>query len=194
MSQQGTHSKRSKTMTTRQKFWVYAIVLFFLIVPILITLDVFTYYSTSIRTVRVDTADDIFWGGYFLVVPALVFYYIQKRHLQFHVLNVQLDASNFQDITLGVAKQLEWKIIEHSDHHLVAKNKWSWRSFGERITIIREGEQLLFNSVGDPDNLYTIPYAGLNRRFQIMFEELAIEALANKCVAKTNAPATVVPD
>jgi hypothetical protein len=157
-------------MARRQQFWVYTILLLLLVIPIWVTVDVFQYFFTS-GSPAIQSANDIYWGGYLFLIPALVFYFVQKQNLRFKALTVCLEANRFEKVAIATARQLEWTIVEHSDHHLVAINKWSWRSFGERITIIREGEQVLFNSVGNPDNLYSIPYAGLNQRHRLLFEE-----------------------
>ena len=49
------------------------------------------------------------------------------------------------------------EIIEKKSNLIVAKSGFSWRSWGELITIIRDKDRILFNSICDPDNMTLLP-------------------------------------
>ena len=182
--QQLKDSKRM-TMTKRQLFWHSTIVVLFLILPVLTTIDLIKQAASG--TTATGSINDLFWESYILLLPALIFHFIQKRNLQFKVLDVSLDEASFQEMALKAAKWMEWKVVESADSYLVAQNGASWRSFGERITIIRDSNKILFNSIGDPANFYTVPYSGLNQRNRTMFEEQLKELVSNKNLATAGA-------
>ncbi len=95
------------------------------------------------------------------------------------IYTVKLNADTFEKVAVKAAKQLDWKIIEQSSDYLIATYAMSWRSWGERITIIRDGDRLLFNSIDNPQNWISIAFSGMNKRHRIMFEEQVKEILAN---------------
>lgn len=161
-----------------QTFWHYSIVPFLLIVPVLTTIDVFKFYVThTYRAAR--PIDEMISTGYIWILPAIAFYFIQRRRLKFKIINVAVDRETFEKAVDKTAKELEWQFEEVTDDTIVAKSGFSWRSFGEQITIIWSKDKILFNSICDPDNRPSVTSAGMNRVNRKLFEKFINQNAAN---------------
>jgi len=158
------------TLTKGQTFWHYSIIPFLLIVPVMTTIDVFKYYVTHTYN-SVTPIDELLKTGYIWILPALIFYFIQKRRLKFIIINVSVDKDSFHKAVEQTAKELEWSIKKNTSDTLVAKSGFSWRSWGELITIIWDKDKILFNSICDPDNRPSVSSFGMNKVNRKIFEQ-----------------------
>jgi hypothetical protein len=157
------------TLTMGQTFWHYSIIPFLLIVPIMTTIDVFKYYVTH-TYISKHPIDFIF--GYFWILPSLIFYFIQKSRLKFKTINLTVDDKAFHDAVKQTAKELDWKIQQMTHDIVVAKSGFSWRSWGEQITILHDTDKILFNSICDPDNRPSVASFGMNKVNLKTFEQI----------------------
>src|SRR5579871_340098 len=155
-------------LTRGQTFWHYSIVPFLLIAPILTTIDVFKFYATHTYN-STKPIDYIF--GYFWILPALVFYLIQKHRLKFKTINVTIANNAFHQAVEKTAKELEWDIKQMTNEVVVAKSGFRWRSWGEQITILHDNDKILFNSICDPDNRPSVASFGMNKVNRVTFEK-----------------------
>jgi hypothetical protein len=157
-------------LTKSQNFWHYSIILFLLIMPVITTVDVFKYYVTDTYT-GVRPIEDLILFGYIWIVPAIIFMFIQKRRLKFRTIDISVDKATFQKAVEQTAKELEWAITKKTNDTIVAKSGFSWRSWGEHITIIWSENKILFNSICDPDNRPSIASFGMNKVNRKTFEQ-----------------------
>jgi len=130
-------------LTKSQLFWHYSIILLLLVSPIYTTIQVFQYYVLHTYD-GVRTIQEMISVGYIWIIPATVMYFIQKRRLRFRVINLSVTANDFKIAVEQTAKGLEWEIEEKSSNFIIAKSGFSYRSWGELITIIREKEKIFF--------------------------------------------------
>ncbi|MEO9022023.1 MAG: hypothetical protein ABI237_00010 [Ginsengibacter sp.] len=151
-----------------QTFWHYAVIPFLLITPALTTIDFFKYYVTHTYT-STKPIDYIF--GYIWILPALIFYFIQRHRLRFKIINISVDNKAFHNAVEKTAKELEWKITQMNNEIVVAKNFFSWRSWGEQITILHDQDKILFNSICDPDKRPSIASFGMNKVNRVTLEK-----------------------
>ena len=165
---QKTKDTQTLILTRGQTFWHCAVIPFLLITPVLTTIDVFKYYVTHTYT-STKPIDFIF--GYMWILPALIFYFIQRHRLKFKIINISLDNKVFQNAAKRTAKELEWKIIQTANDIVVAKSTFSWRSWGEQITILHDKDKILFNSICDPDNRPSVASFGMNKVNRVTFEK-----------------------
>ncbi len=159
-------------LTKGQLFWHYCIIGFFLIPPVMNIIDIFKYYVTHTYE-GVRTVGEMAAWSYLPLIPAVTFYYIQKRRLKFKVIDIAMDADTFIEAAKETAEQLDWEIIERKNNLIVAKSGFNWRSWGELITIIRVKDRILFNSICDPDNIASVASWGMNRVNMETFEQCA---------------------
>jgi len=157
-------------LTRGQLFWHYCIIGFFLIPPIMNIIDIFKYYITHTYQ-GVRTVGEMATWSYLPLIPAIAFYCIQKTRLRFKVIDVAADADTFMNAVKETAKELEWKIIDQKSNLIVAKSDFSWASWGELITIIRDKDKILFNSICDPDNRPSVASWGMNKVNLKTFEQ-----------------------
>ena len=164
--------KDTKTLvlTKGRLFWHYSIIPFLLIAPILTTIDVFKYYVThTYHSAR--PIEDIISTGYIWLIPAAILYYIQKSRLKFKIIDISVDSKTFKQAAEQTAKELMWAIQHGTNDFIIAHRDWSWAgSWGEMITIIRDKERILINSICDPDNRPSVASYGMNKRNIKIFE------------------------
>lgn len=165
-------------LTKGQTFWHYAIVLFLLIVPVLTTVDVFKYYVTHTYSAA-RPIEDLISTGYIWILPAIAFFFIQKRRLNFKTINVPVDKDTFKEAVEQTAKELGWTIEKTTNDTIIAKSRFSWRSWGEQITIIWCKDKILFNSICDPDNRPSVASFGMNKVNRRTFEQFLSQDAAN---------------
>lgn len=165
-------------LTKGQTFWHYAIVPFLLIMPVMTTVDVFKYYVTHTYS-GVRPIEDLILTGYIWLLPAIAFFIIQRRRLKFKHINISVDKDAFKDAVEQTAKELEWTIDKATTDIVVAKSGFSWRSWGEQITIIWHSDKILFNSICDPDNRPSVASWGMNKVNRKTFEQFVRQYAAN---------------
>lgn len=153
-----------------QRFWHYSVVLFLLIMPVTMTF-IFAkdYFSGSYVQKRYPI--ELFLFAYVWLIPALSFYFIQRQRLRFRAIYMSVDSDTFDQAVKETAKDLKWRILKKTNTLIVAKSEFSWRSWGELITIIRENDKILFNSICDPDKKPSVASWGMNRLNRKTFEE-----------------------
>lgn len=150
----------SVSLSESQAFWHYSIVLFFLIIPGLTTFDVVMDYING--NVHHRSFGKIFLS-YIWILPAVVFYFIQKSKLKMKTINYYVDENTFRKAVEDTAKELEWNVQEMTDNWVIAISGFSWKSWGERITIVRSNDKVLFNSMCDPENISSVASYGMNK-------------------------------
>jgi len=155
-------------LTRVQTFWRYSVIPFLLIAPIMTTIDVFKYNVT--HTYRSTQPID-FTFGYIWILPALIFYFIQKGRLKFKTIDISVGNNNFHHAVMQTAKEPEWNITLMTNEIVVAKTGFSWRSWGEQITILYDKDKILFNSICDPDNRPSVASFGMNKLNRKIFEK-----------------------
>ena len=151
-----------------QIFWHYSIIPFLLIAPAMTTVDVFKYYVT--HTYNSTNPIDLEFG-YMWVLLAVIFFFIQRHRLRFKIINVSINSDTFHNTVKQTAKELEWDITQMTNSFVIAKSSFSWRSWGEQITIIHDKDKILFNSICDPDNRPSVASFGMNKINRKTFEK-----------------------
>src|SRR5205085_2808686 len=74
-------NRETLILTKGQTFWHYSILPLLLVMPVLTTIDIFKYYVTHTYT-SVRPIEDLISIGYIWVLPAIAFFFIQKRRLK----------------------------------------------------------------------------------------------------------------
>ncbi len=165
-------------LTNSQLFWHYSIILFFFIPPLMNIVDVYKYFVNNTYTGVRPLAEMATWS-YLPLIPAILFYFIQKRRLKFKTIPLKINTEIFTTAGKETAKQLDWKILAQTSNLIVAKSGFSWRSWGELITIIKDKDRILFNSICDPDNRPSITSWGMNKLNLKTFEEQVRLSMSN---------------
>jgi len=133
-------------------------------------IDVYKYYVTNTYQ-GVRSIDEMMTWSYLPLIPAVAFYFIQKTRLKFRVIPVAVDSEAFRNAVKETAEQLEWEILEQKTNLIIARSGFTWRSWGELITIIRDKDRILFNSICDPDNRPSVASWGMNKVNLKTFEQ-----------------------
>jgi hypothetical protein len=144
-----------ETGKLKLSFWNYVnhyfIVVFVLLIPIFSLVSVFEIYVTKTYD-GVRPASELLSFSLPWIIPAVLFFFIQKNQLKFKKFNIQYTDDEFKEAIDRTVKELEWRIERNNKTYVRAHRPWNWTgSWGEMITIIRLKDGLLINSIGDPD-------------------------------------------
>ncbi|AFU69674.1 secreted transmembrane protein [Psychroflexus torquis ATCC 700755] len=142
----------------------YFIVIFILLIPGLTLFSLFEIYVTDSYD-GVRSADELISTTWPWLIPAIVFYFIQKRRLRFREVKVEHTDQEFYEAIERTAKEYEWQIEPNNKNIFRAYRPWNWPgSWGEMITIIKDKDRLLLNSICDPNKLSSVASFGWNKR------------------------------
>ncbi len=133
-------------------FWSFAFAVF---VPLLL-LFYQIYEPTNIKNYGV------LWFSPVLIVVGVIFYFIQKNRLKLIPIKTNLSKEDFDKIIDQISKKYGWQISRNTSKEIVAKTPFSGKSWGEQVTIIFDGNNLLINSICDPDKWASVVSLGRN--------------------------------
>ena len=150
-------------LTKWQLFWHYSIVPFILIIPVMNLYSVFeievTNSYTGVRTTQEHLSHGLPW-----LIPAIFFGFIQHRRLYFKRIPGTLTPEEFKEAVQEAGKEMDWNFLNLTKNYAIAITGFNWFSWGERITIIRRKNEILINSICDPDNKPSVTSWGQNRK------------------------------
>lgn len=98
------------------------------------------------------------------LIPAIIFAIIQYRRLNFKKLNKHITPQEFKIIAEQAGKEMNWNFMNLTKDYAVAVSSFNGASWGERITIIRKENEILINSICNPDNRPSVSSWGQNRK------------------------------
>lgn len=150
-------------LSTWQLLSHYAIVFAFLLISILNLCSVLEIEITGTYTGVRSTQEHLIAGLPWLI-PAIVFGIIQFKKLNFKCLEASISTDEFKSIALKAGKEMKWSFIKLTNDYAIARTGFNWASWGERITIIRGENEILINSICDPDNRSSVSSWGQNRK------------------------------
>ncbi|RYE28305.1 MAG: hypothetical protein EOP48_33635 [Sphingobacteriales bacterium] len=172
-------SKRLK-LTTSQTVTHYGIVFLLLFIVSLTGWSLIEIYVTNTYT-GVRPADELIKTSLPFLVLAVFFAIIQYRRLMFKEVNLTFTDAQFQEAVERTTKHLGWRIECNHRTFFRAYRPWNWSgSWGEMVTIIKDEECLLVNSICNPDNMSSITSFGWNRKNIQVFVKNLTEVLNNK--------------
>ena len=165
-------------LTKVQLFWHYLVVILFFIPPLMHLWYVFQFYILNSYDGAVTISEMAKWS-YLPLIPASFLYYIQRKRLQFEEIPVVVTSEVFLEAVKRTAVQSKWEIIRKEAHIVTARTGFTWQSWGELITVIRDNEKVLFNSICDPDNRPSIASWGRNRENFEVFKSVLFEQMSS---------------
>lgn len=161
-----------------QLFWHYSVIPFILIIPVMSLYYVFEIEVTGTYT-GVRSTQELLTVGLPWLIPAIIFAVVQYRRLNFKKLNKHLTPEEFKAIVVQAGQEMNWNFINLTKDYAIAITGFSWVSWGERITIIRKENEILINSICDPDNRPSVSSWGQNRKNINTFKK-SIKPVLNK--------------
>ncbi|WP_040254391.1 hypothetical protein [Psychroserpens mesophilus] len=82
----------------------------------------------------------------FIIVSIIIFIY-KYQNLKFKTLEFRISVKQFHEVVELTKSELKWTILTKKDNYIFAYSKKSMFSWGEQITIIREKNHILINSI-----------------------------------------------
>ena len=142
----------------------FFIVIFILFIPGFTLFNLFEIYVIDSYN-GVKTADELISTAWPWIILAIAFYFIQKRRLRFKEVTVNYSDQEFREAIERTVKEYEWQIELNNQNIFRAYRPWNWTgSWGEMITIVKDNDQLLLNSICDPNKMSSIASFGWNKR------------------------------
>lgn len=156
-------NKRLK-LSTVQTLTHYGVVLLALFIVSLTSCSLIEIYVTDTYT-GVRTSGELIKVSWPFFLLAIIFAVIQYRRLKFKEINITYTEEQFQEAVKRTVDELEWRIDKNNKDLFRAIRPWNWTgSWGEMVTIIKEKDKLLVNSICDPDSMSSIGSYGWNRK------------------------------
>jgi hypothetical protein len=156
-------TKRLK-LSRGQGFTHFFIVFLILFIPGMNLFNLFEIYVTNTYD-GVRTSEELISSGWLWIIPAIIFYFIQKRRLRYRDVKVKYTNQEFEEAIERTAKEYEWQIEFNNKNIFRAYRPWNWTgSWGEMITIIKVKDKLLLNSICDPNTISSVASFGWNKR------------------------------
>ena len=167
-------------LTTIQTLTHYGIALLLLFIVSLTGWSLIEIYVTNTYT-GVRTANELIGTSLPFLLLAVFFVFVQHRRLKFKEINVTFTDEQFQEAVDRTVKDLEWRIDRNNKTFFRAYRPWNWTgSWGEMVTIIKDKDRLLVNSICDPDNMGSVASYGWNRKNIKTFLKNLTDVLNNK--------------
>lgn len=142
----------------------FSIVIFLLLVPAFTLFSLFEIQVTETYD-GVRASDELISTAWPWIIPAVAFYFIQKRRLRFREVSVDYSDQEFQEAIERIANQHQWQIELNNKQIFRSYRPWNWTgSWGEMITIIKDKDRLLLNSICDPEKKSSVASFGWNKR------------------------------
>lgn len=155
--------KRLKLNVT-QTLSHYAIVLFLLFIPFFTLYDLFEIFVTKTYD-GVRSATELMITGFPWIIPAIFFYFLQKKKLKFKEVSTSYSIADFEEAIERTVKELDLVIEFNRKNFFRANRPSNWTmSWGEMITIIHTKDSFLINSICDPNNPSSIFSFGWNMK------------------------------
>lgn len=166
----------------------YSIVIFLVIIWGYIAYNLFEINVTNTYS-GVRSSNELILAGLPFLVGAIVFYFIQRARLNFYALTIKFSDEEFEEALNRTANELNWKFKYHQKKYTRANRYSNWTgSWGEMITIIKDGDRLLLNSICDPDNIASVASYGWNRKNLKTFEANLKDTVNHIPVKKSTFP------
>jgi len=151
-------------LTVMQAVGHYFVVFLLLLVCGLTAYSLFEIYVTKTYT-GVPTSNELIRTSLPFFIGAIIFYFIQRARLNFYELTIKHSEEEFEEALRRTAAELEWEIEVHQKKYVRAIRNSNWTgSWGEMITIIKDGDRLLLNSICDPDKMTSVASFGWNKK------------------------------
>lgn len=171
-------NKRLK-LTTVQTLTHYGVVWYVLLFVLLTGWRLIDIYATDTYT-GVRAADQLIETSLLLVL-AVFFALVQYRRLMYKEINLAFTDDQFQEAVERTVKDLEWRIDRNNKNFFRAYRPWNWSgSWGEMVTIIKDKDRLLINSICNPDSMSSVASYGWNRKNIQTFLRNLSDVLNNK--------------
>lgn len=104
----------------------------------------------------------VIWFSLLFVIVGLILYFIQKKRLKLTSIRANISRNEFDEIIRKICEKYGWQISTNKLSLIVAKTPFSGSSWGEQVTIIFDENNLLINSICDPDKQTSVVSYGKN--------------------------------
>ncbi|MGI8882621.1 MAG: hypothetical protein ACR2IA_00040, partial [Pyrinomonadaceae bacterium] len=106
----------------------------------------------------------VLWSSPIFAIVGLIFYFIQKNRLKLTLIKANISRKTFDEIIEKIINKYGWQISINTSKEIIAKTPFSGKSWGERVTIIFDGNNILVNSICDPDERTSVVSMGRNEQ------------------------------
>lgn len=104
----------------------------------------------------------VLWLSLMFIVVGVIFYFIQKKSLKLTSIKTNISRKEFDEIIQKISDKYGWEISVNTSKEIIAKTPFSGRSWGEQVTIIFDENNLLINSICDPEKRTSVVSYGRN--------------------------------
>ena len=150
-------------LSSHERFSHYAPVVFLSILP-LVFIIIFALGKINGKTSEKE--DELIAYLLVTVIGFLIFYWFQYSKLRFKTVQKRIDKQKLLEVYDLVSEQLKWETLSKGENYIVAVTHphFTSGSWGERITVVFNTDQIMINSICDPHKKSSFISAGRNQR------------------------------
>jgi hypothetical protein len=142
----------------------YFVVVFLLIVPGITVYNLYQMYVTDTYT-GARSARELILAALPFLILSIAFIFIQTNGLKFKEIKINYTEDDFLKAVNMTVGQLKWEIQQNDNQVFRAYRHWNWTaSWGEMITIIKQEDRLLINSICDLNKRSSVTSWGWNKK------------------------------
>lgn len=104
----------------------------------------------------------VLWLSPVFAIVGTIFYFVQKKRLKLTTIKTKISREEFGKIIEKISYKYGWQISTNTSKVIIAKTPFSGKSWGEQVTIIFVGNNILVNSICDPDQRSSVVSVGRN--------------------------------
>jgi hypothetical protein len=139
--------KKRLKLNMRQKIWHYSIVGYLFFIPCLLGYSLIEINITKTYSGVRPQSELIYTSLPFLIL-GIAYIFIQKNRLRFKEFQIKYSKDDFQEAIRRTIDEYNWQIEFNDDYFFRAYHKDFWASStGEMITIIKQENKILINSI-----------------------------------------------
>lgn len=177
-----TKIKQKVHLNLTQTLTHYGIV-FFILIPLIIA--IFVHLKKLIESEVPAQWSEFEWSYFISLIPAVIFYFIQKKKLEFQSHPYRVSSEVFDETILRYIDKINLSVDLNNSGKFQAKRPWDWSgSWGEMISIEHQEDQILINSICDPDKESSVISYGMNKSNIRTFFEILNDVINNIPVKK----------
>lgn len=141
----------------------YFVVLYILLIPIFNFYSIFQIEITKNYS-GVRTTSELFEASWPWLIIAVIFLFIQYKRLKFKKVKSTIGTEEFKQIAKKTGDEMKWNFTTLNNNLVIAKTEFNWNSWGELIMIIRKNDEILINSICDPNKKASVASWGRNKK------------------------------
>ena len=162
--------KRRLNLSLSEYFLHYSAGIGIFIVPIINAYFLILYFFSGEKEKLERVTEEIEFPFLLLIISVGIF--IKKyKSLEFEKYNIKIDNEKFNRVIQLTSEELNWNKVTQNENYYQGLSESNLIGFGEKVTIVKNKNFILINSIENPNNWWSNFSFGGNRKNKKTFEK-----------------------